>query len=46
MVLELIRLVYDTCCRHIRAGTELTWDYNYTVGSVPGKALHCYCGFA
>lgn len=29
---------------YIRAGTELTWDYNYDVGSVPGKVLHCYCG--
>ncbi|XP_072948698.1 histone-lysine N-methyltransferase eggless [Epargyreus clarus] len=31
---------------HIRAGTELTWNYNYDVGSVPGKALYCYCGAA
>ncbi|KAJ8299143.1 hypothetical protein KUTeg_023203 [Tegillarca granosa] len=30
----------------IRAGTELTWDYNYEVGSVPGKILYCYCGSA
>ncbi|CAG4949491.1 unnamed protein product [Parnassius apollo] len=29
---------------HIRAGTELTWNYNYDVGSVPGKILYCYCG--
>ena len=28
----------------IAAGSELTWDYNYEVGSVPGKVLHCYCG--
>lgn len=28
----------------IKAGEELTWDYNYDVGSVPGKVLHCYCG--
>ncbi|XP_077994206.1 histone-lysine N-methyltransferase SETDB1-like [Glandiceps talaboti] len=28
----------------IRAGSELTWDYNYEVGSVPGKVLQCYCG--
>ncbi|KAL7647262.1 UNVERIFIED_CONTAM: hypothetical protein RMT77_002520 [Armadillidium vulgare] len=27
----------------IRAGTELTWDYNYEVGSVPGKIKYCYC---
>ncbi|KAK3101842.1 hypothetical protein FSP39_006755 [Pinctada imbricata] len=31
---------------YIRAGTELTWDYNYEVGSVPGKVLYCYCGSA
>ncbi|KAK3591876.1 hypothetical protein CHS0354_005079 [Potamilus streckersoni] len=30
----------------IRAGSELTWDYNYEVGSVPGKVLYCYCGSA
>uniref|UniRef100_A0A8C4Q2F9 SET domain bifurcated histone lysine methyltransferase 1b n=1 Tax=Eptatretus burgeri TaxID=7764 RepID=A0A8C4Q2F9_EPTBU len=30
--------------KRIRAGTELTWDYNYEVGSVPGKQLLCYCG--
>jgi len=29
---------------YIRAGTELTWDYNYEVGSVPDKTLLCYCG--
>ncbi|XP_045770387.1 uncharacterized protein LOC123870932 isoform X2 [Maniola jurtina] len=29
---------------HIRAGTELTWNYNYDVGSVPGKVLYCFCG--
>lgn len=29
---------------HIRAGTELTWNYNYDVGSVPGKVLYCQCG--
>uniref|UniRef100_T1JK41 Histone-lysine N-methyltransferase n=1 Tax=Strigamia maritima TaxID=126957 RepID=T1JK41_STRMM len=29
---------------YIRAGTELTWDYNYKVGSVPEKVLFCYCG--
>jgi hypothetical protein len=31
---------------HIKAGTELTWDYNYTVGSVVDKTLYCYCGAA
>ncbi|XP_037043697.1 histone-lysine N-methyltransferase eggless-like [Bradysia coprophila] len=30
--------------RYIAAGTELTWDYNYVVGSVPGKRLFCECG--
>lgn len=30
--------------RLIRAGSELTWDYNYEIGSVPGKVLYCYCG--
>ncbi|KAK9874154.1 hypothetical protein WA026_002510 [Henosepilachna vigintioctopunctata] len=27
----------------IRAGTELTWNYSYDVGSVPGKVLYCNC---
>ncbi|XP_029694472.1 histone-lysine N-methyltransferase SETDB1-B isoform X2 [Takifugu rubripes] len=30
--------------KRIRAGTELTWDYNYEVGSVVGKVLLCCCG--
>ncbi|XP_028326671.1 histone-lysine N-methyltransferase SETDB1-B-like isoform X3 [Gouania willdenowi] len=30
--------------KRIRAGTELTWDYNYEVGSVAGKVLLCCCG--
>ncbi|XP_028712050.1 histone-lysine N-methyltransferase SETDB1 isoform X1 [Peromyscus leucopus] len=30
--------------KRIRAGTELTWDYNYEVGSVEGKELLCCCG--
>lgn len=29
---------------NIRAGSELTWNYNYDVGSVPGKVLYCECG--
>ncbi|CAH4032426.1 unnamed protein product [Pieris brassicae] len=29
---------------HIKAGKELTWNYNYDIGSVPGKVLYCYCG--
>ncbi|XP_071440737.1 histone-lysine N-methyltransferase eggless [Hetaerina americana] len=28
---------------YITAGTELTWDYNYDVGSVPGKVMYCSC---
>ena len=28
----------------IRAGQELSWDYNYEVGSIPGKELYCSCG--
>lgn len=31
---------------HIKAGSELTWDYNYDVGSVPDKVLYCYCNSA
>ncbi|CAO1326729.1 unnamed protein product [Diamesa serratosioi] len=30
--------------RTIKAGEELTWNYNYDVGSVPGKVLYCKCG--
>lgn len=32
--------------QNVPAGTELTWDYAYEVGSVKGKVLHCYCGSA
>ncbi|VVC45391.1 Post-SET domain,Methyl-CpG DNA binding,Pre-SET domain,SET domain,DNA-binding domain [Cinara cedri] len=28
---------------YIKAGTELTWDYSYDVGSVPGKVMKCHC---
>ncbi|XP_050083357.1 histone-lysine N-methyltransferase eggless [Anopheles aquasalis] len=28
----------------IKAGSELTWNYNYDVGSVAGKVLYCHCG--
>lgn len=28
----------------VRAGAELCWDYNYEVGSIPGKELYCSCG--
>ncbi|XP_064480730.1 histone-lysine N-methyltransferase SETDB1-like isoform X3 [Ornithodoros turicata] len=30
--------------RYIRAGVELTWDYNYDIGSVPGRIMYCHCG--
>eukprot|EP00795_Rhopilema_esculentum_P011410 gene11410-21609_t len=30
--------------QNVPALTELTWDYSYEVGSVPGKVLQCYCG--
>ncbi|XP_076158037.1 histone-lysine N-methyltransferase SETDB1-A isoform X3 [Alosa pseudoharengus] len=30
--------------KRVKAGTELTWDYNYEVGSVEGKVLLCNCG--
>ncbi|XP_052896225.1 histone-lysine N-methyltransferase eggless [Anopheles moucheti] len=30
--------------KNIKAGTELTWNYNYDVGSVSGKVLNCTCG--
>lgn len=28
---------------YLSAGTELTWDYSYDVGSVPGKVMKCHC---
>ncbi|CAF1242081.1 unnamed protein product [Adineta ricciae] len=28
----------------IRAGTELCWDYNYTVGEIAGRRMDCNCG--
>ncbi|XP_052864384.1 histone-lysine N-methyltransferase eggless [Anopheles cruzii] len=30
--------------KSIKAGSELTWNYNYDIGSVPGKVLYCHCG--
>ncbi|MEE6472249.1 hypothetical protein FKM82_009546 [Ascaphus truei] len=30
--------------RHVKAGTELTWEYNYDVGSIPEKEIPCLCG--
>ncbi|XP_012264079.2 histone-lysine N-methyltransferase SETDB1 [Athalia rosae] len=29
---------------YIRSGQELTWNYNYDVGSIPGKVIICRCG--
>lgn len=29
---------------YIRAGQELTWNYSYDVGSIPGKMIICKCG--
>ncbi|NXS53347.1 SETB2 methyltransferase, partial [Brachypteracias leptosomus] len=31
--------------RHVKAGTELTWDYGYEAGSMPGTEIACQCGF-
>lgn len=28
----------------IRAYEELTWDYGYIVGSIPGRKVKCHCG--
>ena len=30
----------------IKAGTELCWDYNYTIDSVKGRVLYCHCNSA
>uniref|UniRef100_H3AMT6 Histone-lysine N-methyltransferase SETDB2 n=1 Tax=Latimeria chalumnae TaxID=7897 RepID=H3AMT6_LATCH len=30
--------------RHVKAGSELTWDYNYKPGSEPEKEVQCLCG--
>ncbi|KAM6140955.1 LOW QUALITY PROTEIN: histone-lysine N-methyltransferase SETDB2 [Pterocles gutturalis] len=30
--------------RHVKAGTELTWDYGYEAGSVPETEISCQCG--
>ncbi|XP_027838304.1 histone-lysine N-methyltransferase SETDB1-like isoform X2 [Aphis gossypii] len=29
--------------KNISAGTELAWNYNYIIGSVPDKKMKCYC---
>ncbi|NWY01842.1 SETB2 methyltransferase, partial [Nothoprocta ornata] len=31
--------------RHVKAGTELTWDYGYEAGSLPEMEVSCQCGF-
>nr|XP_025964170.1 histone-lysine N-methyltransferase SETDB2-like [Dromaius novaehollandiae] len=31
--------------RHVKAGTELTWDYGYEAGSMPETEISCQCGF-
>ncbi|XP_010209649.1 PREDICTED: histone-lysine N-methyltransferase SETDB2 [Tinamus guttatus] len=31
--------------RHVKAGTELTWDYGYEAGSLPETEVSCQCGF-
>ncbi|XP_040398341.1 histone-lysine N-methyltransferase SETDB2-like isoform X3 [Cygnus olor] len=30
--------------RHVKAGTELTWDYGYEAGSMPEMEISCQCG--
>ncbi|NXY59757.1 SETB2 methyltransferase, partial [Callaeas wilsoni] len=30
--------------RHVKAGTELTWDYGYEAGSMPDTEISCHCG--
>ncbi|NXU39347.1 SETB2 methyltransferase, partial [Drymodes brunneopygia] len=30
--------------RHVKAGTELTWDYGYEAGSMPETEISCHCG--
>ncbi|XP_078264713.1 uncharacterized protein LOC144598444 [Rhinoraja longicauda] len=30
--------------RYVKAGSELTWDYNYSVGSIPEEEIPCLCG--
>ncbi|XP_036106229.1 histone-lysine N-methyltransferase SETDB2 isoform X2 [Molossus molossus] len=30
--------------RHVKARTELTWDYGYEAGTVPDKEIFCQCG--
>lgn len=44
LLLNTLTSLHRVRGRRIRAGTELTWDYNYEVGSVEGKELLCCCG--
>lgn len=30
--------------RTIKACSEITWNYNYTIGSIPGRVVLCNCG--
>ncbi|XP_069745797.1 histone-lysine N-methyltransferase SETDB2-like isoform X3 [Narcine bancroftii] len=30
--------------RHIKAGSELTWDYSYSEGTIPEEEIPCFCG--
>ena len=30
--------------RAIKGGEEVTWNYNYHVGSIPGRVMYCSCG--
>ncbi|XP_059823865.1 histone-lysine N-methyltransferase SETDB2 isoform X4 [Hypanus sabinus] len=30
--------------RYVKAGSELTWDYNYLVGTTPEEEIPCFCG--
>ncbi|NWI58054.1 SETB2 methyltransferase, partial [Calyptomena viridis] len=30
--------------RHVKGGTELTWDYGYEAGSMPETEISCHCG--
>ncbi|XP_072370336.1 histone-lysine N-methyltransferase SETDB2-like isoform X1 [Scyliorhinus torazame] len=32
--------------RYIKAGSELTWDYRYSTGSMPEEEIPCLCGSA
>lgn len=30
--------------KHIKAYDEITWNYNYTMGQIPGRRIDCHCG--